>query len=78
VARYKNYLGTITSLNAHVIRLNQGHTELESSLIAEIISKKNNLRRMDNMKMFSNTKSNVETTEEKQFIVFNDWYIVYY
>jgi len=78
VARYKNYLGTIASLNAHVTRLNQSRTELESSLIAEIISKKNNLRRLDNMKMFSNTKSKVETIEEKQFIVFDDWYIVYY
>eukprot|EP00102_Acyrthosiphon_pisum_P026276 XP_016663486.1 PREDICTED: scm-like with four MBT domains protein 1 [Acyrthosiphon pisum] len=73
VARYKNYLGTITSLNAHVTRLNQSQTKLESSLIAEIISKKNSLRRMDNMKIFSNTKSKVETIEEKQFIIFDDW-----
>jgi len=51
---------------------------MESSLIAEIIAKKNNLKRMDNMKTFSNTKSEVETIEEKQFIVFDDWYIVYY
>jgi len=71
-------MGSILDLDAHIFRLNQSPTELESSLITEIISKKNNLRRMDNMKMFINTKSTVETIEEKQFIVFDDWYIVYY
>jgi len=70
VARYENYLAKIISLDAHIIRLNQSNAELESSLITKIISRKNDLRRMDNMPMFSNTKSQVETIEEKQLIFF--------
>ncbi|XP_022172526.1 scm-like with four MBT domains protein 1 isoform X2 [Myzus persicae] len=73
VAKYKNYLAKIISLDAHIIQLNQSNTELESSVIAEIISRKNDLRRMDHMSIFSNTKSKVETTEEKQFIVLDNW-----
>jgi len=78
VARYKHYMGSILDLESHVFRLNQCPTELESSLITEIIAKKNRLRRMDDMEVFSNTKSGVKTIEEKQFIVFEDWYIVNY
>jgi len=65
-------------LDAHIFRLNQSPTELESSLITEIISKKNMLKKMDQMKIFSNTKSELETTEEKLFVVLDDWYIFYY
>jgi len=71
-------MGSILDLDAHIFRLNQSPTELESSLITEIISKKNMLRRMDKMEIFSNTKSELETTEEKLFVVLDDWYIVYY
>jgi len=71
-------MGNILDLEAHIFRLNQCPTELETSLITEIIAKKNSLKRMDSMDVFSNTKSNVETLEEKQFIVLNDWYIAYY
>jgi len=78
VARYKHYMGSILDLEAHIFRLNQCPTELESSLITEIIAKKNSLKRMDNMEVFSNTKSDVETIEEKQFIVLEDWYFIYY
>jgi len=71
-------MGSILNLDAHIFRLNQKPTELESSLISEIISKKNILRRMDKIEIFSNTKSELENNEEKLFVVLDDWYIVYY
>ncbi|XP_060871947.1 scm-like with four MBT domains protein 1 isoform X2 [Metopolophium dirhodum] len=67
VAGCKNYLENVIS-SAHTIRLNQSNTELESLLIAKIITKKNILRRMDSMDIFSNTKSEVKTIEEKLFV----------
>ncbi|XP_022166251.1 uncharacterized protein LOC111030859 [Myzus persicae] len=60
VARYKHYMGSIMDLEEHVLRLNECPTELESSIITEIIAKKNKLKMMDNMQIFSNTKSEVE------------------
>ncbi|XP_029342125.1 scm-like with four MBT domains protein 1 isoform X2 [Acyrthosiphon pisum] len=73
VSRYKHYMGSILDLDAHMFRLNHSPTELESSLITEIISKKNILRRMDKMEIFSNTKSGLETPEEKLFVVLDNW-----
>lgn len=78
VSRYKHYMGSILDLDAHIFRLNQSPTELEKSLITEIISKKNILKKMDKMEVYSNTKSGLETPEEKQFVVLDNWYIVYY
>jgi len=78
VSRFKHYMGCILEFEAHTLRLNQSSTELEASLITEIITKKNDLKRMDSMEIYSNTKSNVESDEEKRFVVLNNWYIVYY
>ncbi|XP_022180429.1 scm-like with four MBT domains protein 1 [Myzus persicae] len=73
VARYKHYMGSIMDLETHVLRLNKCPTELESSIITEIIAKKNRLKIMDKMEVFSNTKSKVETIEEKLFVFKDDW-----
>ncbi|XP_029341210.1 scm-like with four MBT domains protein 1 [Acyrthosiphon pisum] len=75
VSRYKHYLGSILNLEVHLFQFNKSPTELETSLITEIISKKNILRRMDKMEIFSNTKSEklYETIEEKLFVVLDNW-----
>ncbi|KAL4104178.1 hypothetical protein QTP88_019487 [Uroleucon formosanum] len=73
VSKYKHYMGCVLDLDAHIIRLNKFPTKQESSLITEIISRKNVLKMMDGMDAFSNTKSNVKTVEEKLFVVLNDW-----
>lgn len=70
-------MGCVLDLDAHIIRLNKFPTKQESSLITEIISRKNVLKMMDGMDAFSNTKSNVKTVEEKLFVVLNDWYILF-
>jgi len=70
-------MGMLIHLEAHIYRLNRSYTELETSLVTEIIAKKNNLKMMDNMNIFSNTKSHSDSIDDDdEFIVFDDWYIV--
>jgi len=71
VARCNKYLAEINSLDT---QLNHIITELETSIIAKMISRKNYLRRTDSMIISTNTKSEVETIEEKPFKVFGGWY----
>lgn len=74
IARYKYYMGVLIHLEAHIYRLNQSCTELETSLITEIIAKKNFLKTMNNMNIFSNTKSHSDSNDDDdEFIVFDDW-----
>lgn len=70
-------MGCILDYEALAIRMNQSQTELEKSLVTEIIARKNDLKRMDSMEVYSNTRSHVETYEQKRFVFLNDWYIVY-
>lgn len=71
-------MGMLIHLEAHVYRLNRSYTELETSIVTEIIAKKNNLKMMDNMNVFSITKCYSESidNDDDEFIVFDDWYIV--
>lgn len=70
-------MGMLIHLEAHIYRLNQSNTELETSLVTEIIARKNNLKIMDNMEIFSNTKAHSNGIDnDDEFIVFDDWYIV--
>jgi len=73
-------MGCIINFEAHLWRLNHSNTELESAIITEIQSKKNSLKAMDSLDIYSNTKPDLdtfETIEEKRFTVYDDWYIVY-
>lgn len=70
-------MGMLVHLEAHIYRLNQSYTELETSLVTKIIAKKNNLKMMDNMNVFSNTKSHSNSiNDDDEFRVFDNWYIV--
>lgn len=59
--------------NAQVMKLQQSVTPLESALVTEIQSKKNYLKIMDEDYFYSNTKSEIEEINEKNFTVFDDW-----
>lgn len=77
VQRYTYHMTNIVNFEAHIMRLNQTFTELESAVITEIQSRKNDLRMMNDMEVYSNTKSELDTTDEDQFVVYNEWYFVY-
>lgn len=56
----------------------QSPTQVELALLAEIEVKKVHLRLMDDIDIFSNTKSDLDKLEKKQFGFITDWYILLY
>lgn len=62
-------------IEAQLMKLQKSCTPLESALVTEIRSKNNYLRIMDRDSIYSNTKSEREEIKERNFIIFDDWYI---
>lgn len=69
-------MGCIVNYEAHIMRLKRSFTQLELAILSEIQSKKNHLRIMDEMNVFSNTNSELDIIEENEFIFIQDWYII--
>ncbi|XP_025406134.1 uncharacterized protein LOC112680298 isoform X2 [Sipha flava] len=73
VERYYYYLGCIINYEAHMIRLDRSYTELEISIISEIQSKKSYLSMLDEIDTYSNTKSDIDRSDQ-EIIIYNEWY----
>lgn len=56
-------------------RLDRSYTELEISIISEIQSKKSYLSMLDEIDTYSNTKSDIDRTDQ-EIIIYNEWYII--
>lgn len=78
VERYKFYMACIKNYEAYIKKLGQSPTQVELALLAEIEMKKVHLRIMDDIDIFSNTKSDLDKLKKKQFGFINDWYILLY
>lgn len=69
-------MACIINYEAHIMKLGKSFTQLELGLLAEIQTKKTHLRIMDDIDIYSNTKSELDEIEEKEFPFINDWYII--
>jgi hypothetical protein len=58
-----------------MIRLDRSYTELEISIISEIQSKKSYLSMLDEIDTYSNTKSDIDRSDQ-EIIIYNEWYII--
>lgn len=75
VKRYYYYMASIVNFEAHILKLNQNFTNLEVSIISEIQSIKSHLSVMDEIDIYSNTKSDIDRSDQ-DIIISNDWYTI--
>uniref|UniRef100_A0A2S2R5G4 Scm-like with four MBT domains protein 1 n=1 Tax=Sipha flava TaxID=143950 RepID=A0A2S2R5G4_9HEMI len=73
VKRFKYYMGCIINYEAISVMLDQNLSPHESAVVVEIQKKKNTLRVMDEVNIFSNTKTELTSVNNENRLVFDNW-----
>jgi len=68
-------LGHIANYKAHIMKLDQSNTPVESAIITEIITKKDELNWLNTLDICSNTKS--KNISLNKFCFVNNWLDIY-
>lgn len=66
-------MGCIINYEATSIRLDQNLSPHELAVVAEIQKKKNTLRVMDEVDIFSNTKTEFTSANNENCLIFDNW-----
>lgn len=74
VQKYKYYMACISNYETHIKRLERNFTQLELSILSEIQAKKNQLSKMDENNLYSNT---IPDNIDNKFHFITNWYIIF-